>query len=314
MEVSNGGRLRELLGGRFERVGDGPLVHAGMPGLEGELGGNINGPSVMKVPAWVENPFGKYYLFFAHHGGKFIRLAVADHVEGPYTIHASGALPVEKTQGKKKHVASPEIFVDEVNQEIRMYFHTVIKGKKPYQDQRQMTYVATSRDGIHFTPRKQQLAPFYLRVFKHGEHFYGFAKDDNAGGMIVRSRDGLTAFERGPAIIPGFRHCALLVKGQTLFLFYTRVGDAPERILLATIDISKDWRQWIPSQPATVLEPAFPWEGSEIPLAPSKHGATGPANALRDPAVFVDGGTTYLFYCVKGEQGIALAKLVSGQG
>ena len=104
-----------------------------------------------------------------------------------------------------------------------------------------------------------------------------------------------------------------LVQGQTLFLFYTRVGDAPERILIATIDISKDWRQWTPSQPAMVLEPAFPWEGSQIPLAPSKHGATGPANALRDPAIFVENNVTYLFYCVKGEQGIALAKLVPGK-
>ncbi|MEX2683599.1 MAG: hypothetical protein Q6373_018635 [Candidatus Sigynarchaeota archaeon] len=303
---------RELLGGHFERVGDGPLVHAGMPGLEGTLGENINGPCLMRVPQWVEHPLGKYYLYFGHHKGKYIRLAVADHVEGPYTIHEPGVLPVEKTPGKRKHVASPEIFVDEASHEIRMYFHAVGRGKKPYHDQAQMTYVAMSRDGIHFTPRKQQLAPFYLRVFKHGGYVYGFCKDDNAGGMIVRSRDGLAAFERGPAIIPGFRHCALLAKGQTLLLFYTRVGDAPERILLSTVDISKDWRQWTPSRPAIVLEPAFPWEGADLPPVPSRHGATGPANALRDPAIFVDGetNTVYLFYCVKGEQGIALAKLV----
>nr|MDO8088630.1 hypothetical protein [Candidatus Sigynarchaeum springense] len=313
MNSSNDEQVVKLLGGRFERIGDGPLVHAGMPGLEGALGENINGPCLMRVPPWVERPLGRYYLYFGHHKGKYIRLAFADRVGGPYTIHAPGVLPIDETPGKKRHVASPDIFVDEASHEIRMYFHAVDRGKKPYQDQSQMTYVAISRDGIHFAPRKQQLAPFYLRVFKHGDHIFGFCKDDNTGGMIVRSRDGLSAFKRGPGIIPGFRHCALLVKGQTLLLFYTRVGDAPERILLATVDISRDWRQWTPSQPITVLEPAFPWEGSGLPLVPSRHGPTSPANALRDPAIFVDGETTYLFYCVKGEQGIALAKLVPGR-
>ncbi|MBN2152090.1 MAG: hypothetical protein JW839_11625 [Candidatus Lokiarchaeota archaeon] len=284
-----------------------------MPGLEGDLGKNINGPCLMRVPAWVERPLGRYYLYFGHHKGKYIRLAFSDRVEGPYTIHSPGVLPVEKTPGKKRHVASPEIFIDEANQEIRMYFHAVGRGKKPYRDQTQMTYVATSRDGLNFTPRKQQLAPFYLRVFKHGGYFYGFAKDDNAGGMIVRSRDGLSAFERGPAIVPGFRHCALLPKGLRLLVFFTRVGDAPERILLSAVDITGDWRQWVFSEPTTVLEPAFPWEGVDLPLAPSRHGPTGPSNALRDPEVFVEGGVTYLFYCVKGEQGIALAKLVPGK-
>ncbi|NMC05210.1 MAG: alpha/beta fold hydrolase, partial [Candidatus Lokiarchaeota archaeon] len=52
--------LRALLGGGFERVGNGPVVHPGMQGLDGDLGGNINGPSVVKVPAWVEHPLGKY--------------------------------------------------------------------------------------------------------------------------------------------------------------------------------------------------------------------------------------------------------------
>jgi hypothetical protein len=250
-------------------------------------------------------------VYFAHHHGKFIRLAFAEHIEGPYTVHVPGTLPVDKTPGKKKHVASPEIYIDDAAREIRMYFHVVARGKRPYQDQEQMTYVATSRDGIHFTPREQQLAPFYLRIFKHGEYFYGFAKNDNTNGVIVRSTDGMTLFERGAEIIPGFRHCALLVKDQALLLFYTRVGDAPEKILLATIDISRDWRQWSPSPPVTVLEPAFPWEGTEFPLEPSRNGATGPANALRDPAIFVEGETTYLLYCVQGEQGIALAKLVT---
>ena len=54
-----------------------PIIRPGMPGLEGADGANINGPSLIRVPAWADKPLGKYYLYFAHHGGKYIRLAYA---------------------------------------------------------------------------------------------------------------------------------------------------------------------------------------------------------------------------------------------
>ena len=39
---------------------------------------NINGPTVIRVPPWVKRPLGRYYMYFAHHMGAFIRLAYAD--------------------------------------------------------------------------------------------------------------------------------------------------------------------------------------------------------------------------------------------
>nr|MDO8112006.1 hypothetical protein [Candidatus Sigynarchaeota archaeon] len=301
--------IAAILGGRFDRARVNPVIWPGMPGLEGELGSNINGPYPINVPGWIHDPLGKYYLYFAHHGGKYIRLAYADAVEGPYTVYKPGTLHLDQI-GDKKHVASPEIVIDESERLIYMYFHVPCKGKKPYKDQGQMTFLATSRDGIAFTPGQQQLAPFYLRVFKHGGYVYGLAKNDNKDGILVRSRDGKTMFERGPELIPGFRHCDVLVREDSLLVFFTRVGDAPERILLSTVDITRDWRDWQFSVPVTILEPEFEWEGSKLPLIPSKHGSTGPANALRDPALLVDGNDLYLFYCVKGEQGIACAKFI----
>jgi hypothetical protein len=53
---------------------------------------NINGPSVIRVPEWVSKPLGRYYLYFAHHKGDFIRLAYADDPTGPWTIYEPGAL------------------------------------------------------------------------------------------------------------------------------------------------------------------------------------------------------------------------------
>src|ERR1035437_7768516 len=53
------------------------------------IGTNINGPSLIRVPVWVEKPLGRYYLYFAHHAGKFIRLAYANQLSGPWTVYRS---------------------------------------------------------------------------------------------------------------------------------------------------------------------------------------------------------------------------------
>jgi hypothetical protein len=33
------------------------------------LGDDVNGPSVIRVPDWVQRPLGRYYMYFAHHMG-----------------------------------------------------------------------------------------------------------------------------------------------------------------------------------------------------------------------------------------------------
>src|SRR6187549_1538527 len=58
------------------------------------LGDNIDGPTVIRVPAWVERPLGRYYMYFAHHMGAFIRLAYADSIGGPWKIYEPGVVPV----------------------------------------------------------------------------------------------------------------------------------------------------------------------------------------------------------------------------
>src|SRR5271157_418030 len=306
-------KVNDALGGFFTRVGDAAVIYPSLPGLNGELGKNINGPSIIKVPSWLANPLGRYYLYFAHHAGEFIRLAYAENIEGPYTVYSPGTLYTSQVTKKTKnfHLASPDVHANNETQELWMYFHAPFKGKGIYKDQKQMTFLARSRDGIHFIPGKVALAPFYLRVFHHDNYVYGIAKNDNKNGVFLRSPDGTTQFERGLEFIDGFRHCAVLEKGNRLWIFFSRVGDAPERILVTSIDLSTDWNSWTISPPIPVLEPEFPWEGNDLPIEPSAYGATGPANALRDPAIFVENNELYLFYCVKGEQGIACSKFIS---
>ena len=78
---------------RATRLLDRPIV---TPALDPSIGRNIQGPSIIRVPDWVGQRLGRYYLYFADHKGSFIRLAYADVVTGPWRIHRPGALRLEE--------------------------------------------------------------------------------------------------------------------------------------------------------------------------------------------------------------------------
>ena len=48
---------------------DGPIIHVD---YDSRLEGNVNGPSLIAVPSWVDHPLGRYHLYFAHHEGRSI--------------------------------------------------------------------------------------------------------------------------------------------------------------------------------------------------------------------------------------------------
>ena len=276
-----------------------------MPWLTGTRGENINGPSLTRVPDWVENPLGAYYLYFAHHRGSDIRLAYADRIEGPWSVRSQGVLHLDETTASD-HIASPDVHIDHDRRLVRMFFH----GCEPPPGSRQVSYVATSADGLEFRAEPQILAPFYLRVFRYRGWHYGVAKLGNESGVLLRSKDGTRPFEHGRHVIPRMRHAAVLVREDTAWLFYSRIGDAPERLLSARLDLAGDWKRWRPRHESVVLEPERDYEGVGEPISPSTPGpAAGRRCELRDPAVFVERGIVYLLYTVAGEQGIAVAEL-----
>ena len=290
------------------RLPGNPIV---TPGSSTTLGDNINGPSLIRVPPWVERPLGRYYLYFAHHGGKFIRLAYADRLSGPWKIHEPGTLRLEQAQRCSDHIASPDLHVDSVRREILMYFHCPAGSFGSVAIGQQKTFLATSRDGLSFASDTIPLGPAYFRVFRRGEHYYTVVR----AGQLLRSPDLRSSFEPGPTVIPAdsgriLRHAAVDLRGDVLRVYYSRIGDRPERILLSEVSLVGDWSAWRGSAPVTVLGPDRDYEGRDQPLAASEpNEARGRVRQLRDPAIFTDGGKTYLLYSIAGESGLAIAEL-----
>lgn len=265
------------------------------------LGDNINGPSVIRVPDWLPNPLGRYYMYFSHHAGLYIRLAYADDLQGPWKIHEPGALRLEDAPAFHNHIASPDVHVDEEARQVRMYFHGSAQAQPG-----QWTGVAHSKDGIHFAAQPGLLGKFYFRVWRWQTHWYALAKNNNEGwGELYRAPHPDGPFELRGNFLKDMRHAAVLVDRHTLRIFYSRVGDAPERILLASVDMRPDWLEWVPSQPVDVLRPEQAYEGAQHPIQVSGHGPAVGANQLRDPFVMLgeEHGWT-LFYTGAGESTI----------
>ena len=153
-----------------------PIIDQAMFAAVGaeEEGENINGPSLIRIPDWIPpservDPSAVYYLYFAHHAGDYIRLAWATEVEGPWTFYQTGSQVPLGDRGvldnggedldlglgvviEENHLASPDVLIDDENQQIIMYFHsgssTFFNGNE---QSSQNTWVSTSDDGLEFS-------------------------------------------------------------------------------------------------------------------------------------------------------------------
>lgn len=317
------------------RVPQNPLITVD---TSSSLGGNVNGPTVIRVPDWIERPLGRYYMYFANHVGTFVRLAYADAIEGPWRIYEPGVLHVQDTAFYRPqpdppetladfytHVASPEVFVDHERRRLVMWVHGWWTGGERWPNSPaearvwarekgygQYTQVVESTDGLRFDVRPAITRLSYLRVFPHADGYYGMARL----GRLVRSSDPLASFEPGPdpfrdsPYAGRVRHVGLLVRRDRLHVFFTAIRDAPERVLMSTIDITGDWTTWRATAPVDVLAPDAPYECVDMPVEASLSGdVEGRARQIRDPFVFEDRGRIVLFYTTCGEQGIAAATL-----
>jgi hypothetical protein len=312
----------------FTRSKNNPIITSKM--LKNNDGENINGPSLIKVPDWVSNKLGKYYLYFAHHKGNYIRMAYANHPEGPWKIYEPGtlqlkdckacvqneiddpAIGIKDTEHGKiiPHIASPDVHIDSIQKKIVMYFHCPAADSKYYE---QLSLRAVSDDGIHFKASAVLLGPPYFRVFKWKGNYYALARR----GSLLRSKDGISSFDTGGNPFSWMqtknnylRHSAVKLRGNTLLVFYSRIGDTPEKILVSKIELKDNWENWRASKPMVVSEPVTEYEGCSFPVKRSVMGKVmGGCHELRDPCIYEEGGKWYLLYSISGENGIAIGEL-----
>lgn len=323
-------------------------------GATGREGGNINGPSMIRVPDWIapENradPSAVYYLYFAHHQGNYIRMAWAEHIEGPWNLYQVGAGVSVGSRGVlldlgsddqinigngiaiRSHIASPDVHADDTNQRMIIYFHgpTTYDGRSVGQ----RSFVATSPYGLDFSGGIEPviLGGSYFRVFEYGGTMYALdngadvyiAPDPNdpwtppegfdfSSNLWTRSSNdpfGDDLIGTGLSV----RHTTVRLVGDTMQVFYSRRVDTPERILMSTIDLSVgDFSNWDATYPPEeILQAELLWEGGDIlPRASSGGSAPENVNQLRDPHVFQDiDGRLYLSYCGRGEDAIGIARL-----
>lgn len=170
-------------------------------GAEDE-GENINGPSVIRIPEWISpenrsDPSAKYYCYFAHHDGGYIRMAWASEIEGPWHLYQVGAGTPPGDRGvldlgddvinldngiqiPNNHLASPDVHVDNDQQRIVMYFHsgstTHVNGQAV---SGQFSYVSHSPYGLEFYDHIQPviLGTSYFRVFNYMDTIYALSND-----------------------------------------------------------------------------------------------------------------------------------------
>src|SRR6056297_3441925 len=103
------------------RLDGNPIV---TPDMDDRLDENVNGPSMIRAPRWLDDPLGEYYLYFADHSGASIRLAYADDLTGPWTLADTDPLHLEEAgPGFDDHIASPDVHVDADRERVRMYYH-----------------------------------------------------------------------------------------------------------------------------------------------------------------------------------------------
>ncbi|MCB0308226.1 MAG: hypothetical protein KDD48_02550 [Bdellovibrionales bacterium] len=297
------------------------------------VGCNVNGPSVIRVPSWlrsqalkIDDKPAKYYLYFAHHSGDYIRLAYAQHICGPWHVYKPGTLHLDQAKAFTDHIASPDVHIDHKNEQILMYFHGPIQ-RKP---ESQKTGVAASKNGIDFIASDEILGGSYFRVqelhksyyaLAFGWYYIDFYKSSNPLSNFEKRWTGENKLVETHEILPGGRHTALYFKDHTGYVFYSKIDeelenygldiDSPERIQLGTFKADpKQYLSWRPTNEQEVIKPLFGWEGADLPVKPSQSGkARVPSHELRDPYLFKDGQKFYLFYSGAGEFSIGAAQI-----
>jgi len=251
-------------------------------------------PSIFHAGAYLANPLGEWYLYFAPHenpGG--IAFMYADSLEGPWTEYVAN--PVIKNEWLPyytavPHVSSPDAFWNEAEQKLFVYYH----GNNG------TTRFATSTDGVTFEyggvavtnadGGEGTTETAYARVFEHPDptssYNYAMFYMDNTSANTRRIRtaestDGRTWVVRpDPLVVPGAAESGNVSAGNLwewdgqLYVIYHA---SSKKILARTVDAA-----------LTTVGPAI--------LLHESSGIGVDVGRVAAPDIAVEDGNLYLFY------------------
>lgn len=298
---------------------------------------DTNFPTVIAAPDWLEPRLGDYYMFFSDHHGLYISLAYSNSPQGPWMVYAPPVLTLGQVyavngdafnvtnRSESAEVASADVFVDNVNRRLGMYFH----ARVPANNYAILAGISFSDNGLNFTALPGFLTTAYVRHFTWSgdrDHMYLL----NRFGQIVQTdTDGYSnVVSGGQGIGDAFanatltaelgnngynglvRHLGVSVVGNTMYVFGSRVGDSPEHILWTEVDlecIRTNWSACAAAFPAqNAFETQYWYEGSNYPIMHSLKGSATGVHQLRDPYPFHGhDGNCYIYYASAGESYIA---------
>ncbi len=302
---------------RVERLPDNPMLTLDMFS-EDRTEHSLMSGCLIKVPSWVENPLGKYYLYSAqHHGRDHLDLSYSDNINGPWTVYEPGVLPIEETcDGEVDHISAPDVHVVDDQQRFVMFFHGMSSCYGHHGS------IALSDDGVtwhgtdYWIPAyfvvKQAIDGKYYGVGKKGELFRsdslitdrGTEKHSDRYAMIYKLP------EDPIETIKFARHSSLRLVQDTMYVLYSNRGDTLEHLkVIKVVNFTDpDTSNWIVSEGQSLLRPEYDWEGVNFPIKVSAGGHTG-KHELRDPKVYTVENQDYLCYSVAAESGVAIARI-----
>lgn len=164
---------------------------------------NINGPSLIRVPNWVENPLAKYYLYFAHHKGSYIRMAYANQLNGPWKLYEPGVLNLHDSLFSTESPAKLKGVVKYLwnNFSIYVFRDILLLGYRSSADGK----LRKKRGIIACQDKKTHIASPYVIIDAKNQrllmYFHGMERNGLQVSRISVSRDGLR-FIAKPTIIP----------------------------------------------------------------------------------------------------------------
>lgn len=246
---------------------------------------NINGPVVFMRPSFYP-PGSRWIMYFAHHSGKAIRVAESDELTSDWVVSNKTVLDILKVPGWG-HIASPEVVVFE--DRLELFYHC------DYADF-QYTFKAITRDGENWEYFKQVQGHFYFRII---EQNYAIAKYKNQGGVWY-CKDGDRFIEKG-RLLPCMRHCCYCDS----WLYWSEIGDMPEVIYRGRLNLDN----FTISDKEKVIIPSESYEIANT-LTVSKPGKAVGVTEVRDPFVVKYQDKTFIYYTVRGEEGIAVAEVL----